>query len=116
MSELITTDTIINWITEQVETKQTIDPNTFFDAAVKLNVLLGDEQEKLFRFQQECAKLKGEYILDGKSVAMAKVLVEATDSYREMLNQKAKIERVIETIRIAKLSARIRYEEYRGIV
>lgn len=110
----ITTGTIMDWISEQVETKQPIDPNTFFDAAVKLNVLLGDEQEKLFKLQQECARIKSEKILDGQSVAMAKALLEASDPYREMLSQKAKIDRIIEFIRLSKLHARLRSEEIKG--
>lgn len=110
----ITTGTIMDWISEQVETKQSIDPNTFFDAAMKLNVLLGDEQEILFKRQQECAKLRGEYILEGKSVAMAKVLVEATENYREMLSQKAKIGRIEEFIRLSKIHVRLRSEEIKG--
>ena len=114
MDEKITTDTIINYLQNQVEQKLPIDPNTFIDAAGKLNLLLGDEQEKLFFFQQKCAIMRSDKITEGKSVALAKLLVEASDEYREMLNQKAKIDRIIEFIRISKLNARLRQEEIKG--
>jgi len=114
MDEKITTDIIINYLQNQVEQKLPIDPGTFLDAAEKLNILLGDEHEELFSLAQKCAIIKADKILEGKSVAMAKALLEASDDYRHMLSQKAKIERIVEFIRLAKLHARIKNDEIKG--
>jgi len=114
METKITTETIISWLKEQVETKSSISPNLYIDAAQKLNVLLSDEDIKLFDCQQKVAQLKVGYINQGYSVAKAKVIVEASDDYKEYCLQKAKIERIVEFIRIAKLQGRMQQEEYKG--
>lgn len=108
------TDEIIAWLVKQAEEKQVVDTNDLLRAANNLNLFLADEQEKLFIYQQNCAKVISDSIQEGKSVAMAKQLVQATDGYKMLLSQKAKIDRVIEFVRIAKLSARIKNDEMKG--
>lgn len=95
-----------------VEDKHPIDPNTWIDSAAKLNILVSDDQAILFNLQQEVAKKKVELIEFGDSVAKAKVKVEAMDEYRQMKLQEAKIEGIIEQIRIAKIQARMSQMEY----
>lgn len=112
----VTTETIINWIKEQVENKQPVAPGLWVDSAAKLNVLLADEHNKLFEYQQKVAQMKLGYLQgqDKINVSEAKLRVEATDEYRLMHEQKAKIERIIEFIRIAKVQARMTMEEFKG--
>lgn len=112
MNELVTTDTIITFLQEKVENKEPIGPGIWLDAAQKLNVLMGDETDKLYDMQQAISVLKANLIEQGKSVAQSKIVVEATDAYKDMMKQKSKIERVIEFIRIAKLQARMRDAEW----
>lgn len=107
MENLVTVDKIVGWLTEQVEQKIPVDTHTWLEAAQKLNVLLQGEQEVLFKKEQEVSLLKKTFLEDGKTVAHAKVMIESTDTFREMKVQKAKIERCLETIRISKLQARI---------
>ena len=114
MTDLITTDTIINAMKGWVETKHPISPDVFVDAAGKLAILVGDENDKLFFLQQDVAKLKVMHIESGDSVAAAEVKTEASNLYRDMCVQKAKIEQIQEMIRIAKLRARLVTEEMRG--
>jgi hypothetical protein len=111
---IVTTDTIVNYLKNAVETKQPLSPTVWADAAQKLIVLLGDEADILFDLQQKVAQKKVDYIEGGDSVAKAKVKVEATDEYREMSRQKAKIEHVEEMIRVAKLRARLSETEFKG--
>lgn len=113
-TELITTDTIINAMKGWVETKHPISPELYVDAAGKLAILLGDENDKLFFLQQDVAKCKVMFIEGGDSVARAEAKTEASNLYREMCVQKAKIEQIQEMIRIAKLRARLVNEEARG--
>lgn len=114
--ELVTTDTIITWLNEQVTNKFPISPTTFLDAAVKLNLLLADEQEELFNLQQKVSQLKIDYLQDDdkRNVSKAKMMVEASDDFRLMKTQQAKIDRIIEFIRLAKVQSKISSEEMRG--
>ena len=50
----------------------------------------------------------------GMTAAKAKVYVEATNGYKDYRKQKARIEQVIEFVRIAKVQSRVRSEEFRG--
>ena len=109
--EKVTTDTIISWLSSQIAEKLPVDLHTHMDACQKLSVLVGSEQEKLFDLQQEVARLKVTLIEDGKSVSESKTRVEATDEYKEMLKQKAKVEQVFEMIKITKLHSRLAREE-----
>ena len=109
--EKITVDTIINFLKDAVEKKMILPPSVFLDAAEKLNILRGDEEDKLINLMQKVAQYKTEKILEGKSVAMAKVMVEATDTYKEMLIQKMRCERIVEFIRIEKIRARLKDTE-----
>lgn len=115
MKDLITIETITGWLTEQVKSKSPIDPGTWVDAAAKINMLLQDEQEKLFEMEQEVAKIRNIAIESGETVSRAKSRVEATDEYKNARKQKAKIERAIEAIRISKLQARMSSDIMRGL-
>lgn len=114
MTDIITTDTIINWIKDKVESKEPVSPGVFVDAAQKLNVLLSDEHAELIKWQNAVAVQKAGLINGGYSVAKAKAVVEATEEYKQMLLQKAKIDRIVEFIRISKLQARMKMDEMRS--
>jgi tRNA G10 N-methylase Trm11 len=113
MTELITTSLILDTLKGWVEGKHPIDAHKWVDAAQKLNVLIGDEHDKLFDLQQKVAQMKVNYLTEGNTSAAAKSKVEATDLYREMRKQGARIEQIEEMIRIAKLQARLKDNEYR---
>lgn len=106
MENLVTTETIINWMKEQIENKHPIDSHRYLDAALKLNVLLQGEQEKLFTIEQEVAQLRKVLLEDGKTVSYAKSMIEASDEYKIMKTQKAKIDRAVEFIRLSKQYSR----------
>ncbi len=114
--ELITSDTIIDYLKNSVEQKLTIPPTAWLDAAVKLNLLLADEQESLFKLQQTVAQLKINFLNDDekRNVSKAKMMVEASEEFRLARNQEAKIERIIEFIRLAKVQSKISLSEMTG--
>jgi len=112
--ELVTIDTIINFIKENVENKQPLSPAVYVDAAAKLNVLLSDEHALLHKLQGEVARERVKFIEIDMTATEAKMRVEAMPMYEQMLNQKAKIERIVEFIRISKLQARMANDEFRG--
>ena len=111
MNTLVTSDTILSWLEEQVENKTPVSPQTWAEACLKLTALMGGETDKLFELQQKVALMKVALIEDGKSVAYAKTKVEASDEYKEARKQEARIERITELVRISKLRARLNANE-----
>jgi hypothetical protein len=106
METLSTADSIMGWFTEQVQEKQPIDPHNWLEGAIKLSVLLQGEQEKLIIKEQEVAQLRKLLLEDGKTVAYAKTMIEASNEYAEARKLKAKIDRGTEFIRLCKLYSR----------
>lgn len=113
---LVTVDTIIDFLKEQVEQKLPLSPSVWLDAAMKLNVLLADEHDILFDLQQKVANKRVDVLQEDEkgNVSRAKMYVEASDEYRDMNKQKAKIERIEEFIRLSKVQARMKDNEFRG--
>ena len=115
-NEIVTVDTILNYLQEKIEQKEPIAPTVYVEAAQKLNVLLSDEHDLLFSMQQGIAKKKVELLSREakRNVSAVKLMIEATDEYLAMRMQEAKIGRIEEFIRIAKIQARVRETEMRG--
>lgn len=113
---MITTDTIVEYLKNAVEQKIPIPPTVWLDSAVKLNLLLSDEQAELFDLEQKVSLMRLNLLQedDKRNVSAAKLIVEASDEYKAQKNQKAKIDRIIEFIRLAKVHSRISAEEMRG--
>jgi hypothetical protein len=107
-------DTILKWFKETVEAKQPIPPTKWIEAGEFLNILIGEENDKLCELEQKVAEEKLGLMLNSGSVAEAKMKVEATNIYKEAKRQKNKIAQIIEFIRLAKLHARIYSDELRG--
>lgn len=111
----MTIDTILSWLRESVEQKRIIDAHTWVDAAQKLNILIGEEHDKLFILQQQIAQKKVALLSEpGSSVARVKLISEGWDEYRHMRSQEAKIGLIEEAIRIAKVQSRLKSEEMRN--
>ena len=104
---------ILEWLSDMVKSKKVLDAHTWVDTAQKLNVLIGDEHDRLFELEKQVAQAKMIHIEDKKSVSEAKLRIEATPLFREMQKQKSIIKQVEEMIRIAKLQARLKDNEYR---
>lgn len=114
MNDKVTIDLILKWLQESIEQKRPVDAHTWVDSAQKMVILVGDESSKLYDIQQKVAQLKVARIEQGDSVAKAKVYVEASDEYKEMKQQEAKIERVFESVRISKIQAKLQDGEMRS--
>ena len=102
-----TVDTILAKLEEQVVENAILPPTTWIDASMALNALLGDEHDKLFRAQQGLAQRKALIVESGKSVASANLTIQGSDEWVDMKIQEAKIGRVEEMIRCAKIRARL---------
>ena len=110
-----TVDSVIAWFEETVKSRTPISPNRWVEAAADLNVLQSGEQEKYFELLQEIAQMRVKHLENGFTVAKAKVYIETTDEYRHALILKAKIDRIVEFIRIAKIQSRMAIEEMKRI-
>lgn len=111
---IVTTDVILDTMKGWVEDKHPISPSLWMDAAMKLNMFLGDERAKLYILKQEVSRLKVMYHEAGDNGVVAKAKVEASDLYKEMLTQQGRIEQIIELGRLAKQNARLTNEEIKG--
>jgi hypothetical protein len=106
---MVNSDTILDWLKAAVASKKPISAQQWMDAALALNQLLADDHEALIAAEQEVAKLKLT-ILDAqakRNVAAADAEVEASPEYGAMRRQKLKVERIEESIRLAKKYAGI---------
>lgn len=100
----ITADTILDWAREQVESKNMPSREVWLDIAFRLNLLKVEEAQLLNKMRQSVAQKKLEVMRgqDKRNVAAAELEVEATDEYRFMRDQEAKLETISEFVRIAK--------------
>lgn len=111
MEELVDADLILGWLKERVENKEPIPPQLWLDAALKLNTLSSDETDKLIDYEYEVATIRAEMVAAGTSSAAAKAHVEGMPQYMKLRKQQEKLKQIVEAIRLAKLSARIRNDE-----
>src|SRR3990167_3170274 len=113
MNEKRTIDTIIASLRETVEKKEVVHPSWWIEAAEMLNLLLGDDQDKLFGLQQEIAQQRYEILKSQtkRNVSEVNLIVESTDKFKEMRILEAKIKRIQEQIKIAKVHARLASDE-----
>jgi hypothetical protein len=109
----ITTSTIISQMHIMVEDKQPIHPSWWVDAAAKLNVLIGDDNNRLYELQSKLAKLKADYISQGETSAAANIRIEAEDDFLEMQKQKGRIKQIEEFIRIAKIRSKLEDAQFK---
>ncbi len=115
MENLNTVDSILEALKKMSETKEIIDVDVYLRGAEKLNSLLQEEQNILFSLEQDVAKMRRKLLVENKETASAtKMIIEASDEYTNARKQKAKIDRVLETIRIAKLHARLSNDVYKA--
>lgn len=108
------TDNILQWMKEQSENKEPIDPFLWLQAAEKLNALIGDENDLLIELQQKVASRKVELLDGGLNASITKMRVEAMQENVECQKQRAKIAQIQEAIRLAKLHSRLKSEELRS--
>ena len=109
-----TVDSILAVLEQWSAGKNPIDPAAWVDAGLKLTALLGNETDKLHDLEHDRAVKRATMLLQGDTVAKARVVAESFPEYLKMRKQKSKIEHVLEIIRLAKLRSRMSMEEYRA--
>ena len=97
-----------------VESKVPIAPTTWLDAGIKLVALMSTETDLLIDLQHEVAELKVGLLDDNFNMSNteAKNRIEATEDYKLMRKQEAKVKRINEFVMMSKKYATIRATEY----
>jgi hypothetical protein len=104
-------ETIMAWMTTTVQSKQSIPPAQFVEAAQYLVILMSNETNKLYELEQKVAQMKVDLLKEHDKVNKVNLIVNATDEYKQMKIQQAKVKNIEETIRVAKLMGKMRQAE-----
>jgi len=110
--DIVTTDHILHTMKAWVENRMPIAPSKWLDAALKLQVLKGNEDDHLFDLEAEVATLEAELIAEGLTSVHAKTVTKTNAIWKEMKKQGAKIKRIEEFGRIAKKQATLKDNEW----
>jgi len=102
-----TTESILNKLKEMVQSKTPVSPEAWIDAALYLQILKFDEQEKRLALEIIANKKKQEIRATTESNADADLHWKTTEEYRNWRRQEDKIKDIAEFIRIAKKEAEI---------
>ena len=105
MDDKITLDFIINALKERVESKEAqFDTKVWIETGLKINILLGNEQDELFRLRQEYEKkVDEEYeLLSKPSMERARMKASLGKEWLDWQKQEAKIKRAEEFVRLVK--------------
>lgn len=114
MNETRSIETVLKWLRDSTTSKEVIQPSQFVEAGLYMNILIGEEHEKLSLLKQQVAKIKLELLPQHDKVNKVELIVEASDIYRQMKNQEAKLKMIDEHIKIAKLFGRLKSEELKN--
>lgn len=107
-------DDILNVLQDWAANKMPVNPAAWLEAAMKLSALVGNESDLLYEMEQKVANSRVALLEEGKSAAETKMRVEASDEYKAARKQKAKIDRITETIRLAKHRSRLAMDEFKS--
>lgn len=105
-----TTDTILAWIKEAVESgkaKDTLNPQKWMDAGLALQSLISDETDLLERLKFKVAEKKWGIISkqEDRNVTAAEMEVRASQEYLEMKIQEHKVAQIKELVMLCKKNA-----------
>lgn len=109
--EKVTADTVLEWARKQVESKQLPSREIWLDMAFRLNLLNLEEVQSLNRMRQAVAQAKFAILKsqDKRNVSAVELEVECSDEYRLMRDQEAKVDAILEFVRIAKKNSETAY-------
>lgn len=110
----VTSELIIQTLKGWVETKTPIAPQTYLDAALKLNILIQGEMDKMTELDQKCAEIEIHIIEQGKSSVEAKTRLKTHIEWVEFKKQEGKVKQIQEYIRIAKKYAGVVNDQLRS--
>lgn len=112
--EPTTINSIIEYFEGAVAERKPLSPQTWIDGAAKLNVLKGEEYDKLFLLEQACAKMEAEFLERDMTSARAKTFVKSSESWLAYKKQQARVKQIEDFILLAKKQASLTMEAMRN--
>lgn len=110
-----TSRTIVAQLQEMSQKPGVIDANTWLTGAMKLRVLLQEEQEKLVDMERQVQLLKASFLAEGDSAAAAKIKTETSDLFVETKKQEVFIKTALDLVLLAKKYATAESEIYKAM-
>jgi hypothetical protein len=114
MDNINTFSSVTEWLRKLATEQEVISPDTWIRGAVKLNVLLEKEVEKLIAMEFAVANMRKDLLSQGNSAVYCRMMIEASEEYRDVQVQKAKISNANETIKLAKRYAQLSSDQLRS--
>lgn len=115
LSSMNTARTIMDKLQSMAEQPGSIDAATWLQGAMKLRVLVQEEQEKLVDLERKVQELKATYLSEGDSAQAAKIKTETSDLFVETRKQEVFIKTALDTILLAKKYATVETDIYRAM-
>jgi len=114
MEGKITARDIMQKLTEMAEKPGYVDANVWLTGAMKLRVLIQEEQEKLVDMERQVQEVKAIYLSEGETASAAKIKTETSDIYVETKKQEVFIKTALDTILLAKKYATVETDIYKA--
>lgn len=111
-----TVESIMDALQGMSERKEPIRADVWLEAAMKINALLQNEQERKYELESSLNKMRANLLKEGQTAAYARGMIEATDEWLQYRKLSALIERALETIKLAKKYSTLSVELERGMV
>lgn len=109
-----TAKAIVNTLQCMAEQKGDIDAQTWLTAAMKLRVLLQNEQEELVEMERKVQELKATYLSEGDTASAAKIKTETSDLFVETKKKEVFIKTALDTVLLAKKYATTESDIYKA--
>lgn len=114
MDTLNTFGSVTEWLRKLATEKEVISPDVWLRGAVKLNVLLEEEVERLIVMEFMVSNMRKDLLSQGNSAVYSRMMIEASDEYKDVQIQKARISNANETIKLAKRYAQLASDQLRS--
>lgn len=111
-----TIDSIMAYFENAVEQRLPLSPSLWLDGAIKINVLKGEEYDKLYEMEQECSKMESLYLEANMTSVASKTKVKATEQWLKWKKQHARVEQLEDFILLSKKYASIKIDEMKNNV
>jgi len=109
-----TSQSIVEQLQEMAQQPGMIDANTWLTGAMKLRVLIQNEQEKMVDLEREVQRMKAGYLSDGDSATAAKIKTETSDLFVETKKLEVFIKTALDIVLLAKKFASTEVDIYKA--
>lgn len=109
-----TAKSIVATLQSMSEKRGDIDAEAWLRAAMKLRVLLQQEQEQLVEMERQVSLMKAGYLARGESASSAKIQTESSQEYVDAKIQEAFIKTALDIVLLAKKYSTVEQEIYKA--